>query len=502
MNAEDSAPTEESAGGASAGLDKRLAAHPEFGDARAVEQRALARLRVGLAALGREFPSLATVAQPWSDAGDWTLRRLLLDPALRNGFETDLESLLQENGGGESVLADMLAAVEFDADADAGPSAARTEPMREIWADLEPTPVWTRIAEDDSDPVSSRLWSTVRAAFPDNETEAPHEPSADAVAGAERGAQLLAELLPNVGAGVLRHVGIVGFARDGDADGAVQSLSGSDALPGAMFLSPEQTANPWEAAAAILHEALRLRFFEIIRCGDMTAFGADVHEPVNPIPWRARSWSIMRMLSAMHGYVYMTLFQTAAADAGPQLRKRYGDPPPEIVRPATTPGKSGSHDTAMDRAGYLGEQLERVVAHQLSGYGREFASWLNDTLEVLAPGVRDGWTQPPPTAFDDAAQSAAPPPSTRLRAVEPADALALPQQQRLVVAAGQPRSLHWLNLTSWAVYELCDGRDLESLESQYVQNLSEPVSSEDASKVCRSAVARLVREGLVTAADS
>jgi hypothetical protein len=158
----------------------------------------------------------------------------------------------------------------------------------------------------------------------------------------------------------------------------------------------------------------------------------------------------------------------------------------------------------VQRAAYLGEQLERAVAGALTPYGRRFVAWLVGALERLDPGARSSWALPAdpertvrPTGdhTPDGLLRA----GVRLRALHPVDVVPLPHQGRLVVASVSDMRLRWLNLDSWLIYALCDGRDARSLEREYGRRAPSAVDPADRHRRLRLGLEQLVGQGLVRA---
>ncbi|WP_412539198.1 HEXXH motif-containing putative peptide modification protein [Longispora sp. K20-0274] len=474
--------------------DRLLAAHPDFGDAAAIARRNVARLRVGLLMLARRFPGLTGAAE-LAAADEKTLTYFLRDPVLRNAFETDLA----EAGAGVAGPAPELA--RFLPDASAAPCRDLAGSPVEAWPGLGPAFVWTGLDGTPGDPIAGRLAALLAAMFPAPTARVPIEPDADQVAGLARGAELLTTLMPEVGAAVLRHIGVVGLGRDDSPEGPLYSVSGGDGMPATIFLSPDRVADPWDAAGAILHEGLHLVLFEISRCGALVVDGAA--DLTVDIPWRVVPWSTMRVLFAVHVYVHMVAFTAAAREAGPEVLARFGPPPANLAMSLSTPGQV-EYATPLARAGFLAEQLERTVADRLTPYGRQFVTWLVDTLESREPGLRASWDRP---AGERAPERPGRAPAPHVVAPEipggpltqaPADAVELPDQARLVLATAEPAGVHWLNLSSWLTYALCDGRDAAAVEADYVRLVAGTVDPDTARGQARAGLAQLAGSGLIS----
>lgn len=447
-------------------LDRGLAGDVDFGNGLAIEQRSLARLRVGLMMLGRQDRAVEPVAAAVAARDDRTLGALLRDPVVRNAFELDLSATLDGHLERVAMLARYLPAVDVDA---GSPTRLMADPVWRAWPEYGTA--WV-LADIDSftGPVAGRLRDLLRQMFRGPAAVVPITPTADERAALRRGAALLTELLPGAAETVLRHIGVVGLASDESADGRLHSVSGSDGFPGAIFIAPDQLENPWDTAGRILHEGLHQALFEIDRCTSLLATAAPEADEV-PIPWRAVTWPVRRTMLALHVYVYLALFQAAVRVNGAQLHDRYGPPPESAgLSPQTPGGRNAGYDSPVARASHLAEQIERVRPHRLTPYGRRFVAWLVDALEQLAPGVRAGW-QPEagPEVPAVAPPDSPPPPQGPFRVVRPAASVELVDQDRLLVATSEPPRMHWLNLPSWTIYALCDGQDLSAIQAAYVE---------------------------------
>jgi hypothetical protein len=62
------------------------------------------------------------------------------------------------------------------------------------------------------------------------------------------------------------------------------------------------------------------------------------------------------------------------------------------------------------------------------------------------------------------------------------------------------RTLHWLNLSAWAIFDLCDGtRSDQELAAAYVEALGGDPADPDLTRPIAEALASLERSGLITA---
>ena len=79
----------------------------------------------------------------------------------------------------------------------------------------------------------------------------------------------------------------------------------------------------------------------------------------------------------------------------------------------------------------------------------------------------------------------------------------LPDLECLLAFSPATRTLHWLNLSAWAIFELCDGtRTDQQLSAEYAEALGGELSGADLARQVREALASLERSGLITAHQS
>ncbi|MDR8407363.1 HEXXH motif-containing putative peptide modification protein [Nonomuraea sp. 3-1Str] len=448
-------------------IDLALGSDPRFGDAAAIETRNLARHRLGLGVLARHHPGAAGRLERLAQAGDAELRPLMYDPVLRNAFENDLTAL--ERGAGQiGALAGFLESGVADTLDGVGPCERLSEPrvrpwpgaVSWVWTDLHPSSGPER-------ELSARLEELLAGTLSQEGSGGRVRPDAGLLSALTRAAALLGELLPRTGAGVLPHVSLTGFVRDELADGALNSISGGDPLPSALFLAPERLDDPWTAAETLFHEGLHLKLFDVLRTGSMVA---DADQMV-PIPWRVRPWTLTRVLFALHVYAHLLLFQAAAAAASPAVRSRYGTPPATAFADRATPGSpaaaEGTHTTGLERVAYLARQAALAYGEGLTDNGRRFVDWLVGAVSPLAPVHLP---VPAPSRPAQARPDVRPEVELEARGyrqARPVHVCPIPEQGQLVaVSPGTPR-FQWLNGHAWLLYALCDGGDLTSLRARY-----------------------------------
>ncbi|MET8863869.1 HEXXH motif-containing putative peptide modification protein [Nonomuraea sp. NPDC004580] len=466
-------------------VERLLGTDPEYGDAGAIERRVLGRLRVGLTLLAELTPHNAEPVRRCAAAPDADLRVLSRDPVLRSAFESDLQTVTTQGLQTVTTHADTGLLLPGLLPADAGHAVSRAaggghvvsreagEPSRSAW-------VWTGTTRSTKDPVTARLWSLLDEQFPQGTADVPIKPSAAELKMIDEAAALLTALMPSVGPGVLANVGMIGLARDEGEDGPLHSVSGGDRFPATVFIAPEKLQNVWDAAGALLHEALHLALFEIIRCGAVVFDHVDATADVVPIPWRREAWSLMRVLFALHVYVHLAVYHGLARSAGPEVTSRFGEPPADAALSRATFG-GARYATPELRARHLAEQLAQRSG-LFTGYGHQLIAWLVKALDLLAP--------PTPVAGD----------GTTYQAVAPVAAVPMPDQRRLVVALADPPRVRWLNPAAWLVYRLCDGRDRTAISKEYAESVAGVVPPAEALRQADTALQALVDDGLVVTA--
>ncbi|MCC5575796.1 hypothetical protein IMZ11_09105 [Microtetraspora sp. AC03309] len=448
-------------------IDLELGSDPQFSVAEAIEERNLARYRLGLRVLARRHPHAAERLGRLHAAGDAELRPLMYDPVLRNAFENDM-TFLERQAGEPSAFTAFLELGVADVLDGVGPCERLTRPRVRPWPERGPSWVWTELAPvtGADEKMAGRLEELLAGTLLRESSGHRVTPDADMIAGVARGGELLAQLLPHAGAGVLRHISLAGFLRDEGVEGVLNSLAGGDPIPSAFFMAPERTEDPWVAAETLFHEGLHLKLFDVLRTGSL-ARDPDV---LVPIPWRVQPWSLTRVLFALHVYAHLLLFRAAAAQAGPELRGRYGAPPSTEFVDRPTPGsqaaEKGEFTTSAERAAYLGQQAYSVHGHLLTAEGRRFIRWLLGALEPIAPGILP---EQRPTDADEGPQEKAELDPRGYRRAVPVEACPLPEQRQLLAVSPEPPRFRWLNGHAWLIYALCDGGDLSTLREGYAR---------------------------------
>lgn len=200
------------------------------------------------------------------------------------------------------------------------------------------------------------------------------------LAGLRRGGQLLLELLPALGRDALGHAHLIGcFANQGFWRGKLSSSQ--IRAGGTIFLSREMLSDPWCVAEHLLHESLHQKLYDF-RHGhqllrpDIGDAGAPTIVALwnSPEPSGANHWDTPRTFAAFHVYAQLSLLALVAEQLAGDLAAEYG-PPRGLI----------DSRRALDRAQYLGEQLDGLRATELGPAGCQLLDWLRMVLDVIDP---------------------------------------------------------------------------------------------------------------------
>ena len=205
-------------------------------------------------------------------------------------------------------------------------------------------------------------------------TPTPHERAL-----LRRGLRLLDTLLPRLAASALSHVQLIAlFPKLGTWRG--KASSSQFRVNGSIFLNQELIGNPWWLAEHLLHEALHQKLYDFRHGHSLLApdyareGGAKVCSLWNaPDADGNHYWDAHRVLAAFHVYVHLALLCLLAERQEAALAPLYG--------PIGT-NMSGSR-RAIDRARYLGEQLQTTTWPELGLAGRQMTRWLLAVLDEL-----------------------------------------------------------------------------------------------------------------------
>jgi hypothetical protein len=245
-----------------------------------------------------------------------------------------------------------------------------------VWSEDQPENIFTE---------------TFRQVVQENYGSSLCTPDSKEVSILQKGAQLLAELLPRLTRGVLSHTHLVAIFPPADNWKGVLSISQIQ-IGGTIFLGRESLKNPWCVAEHLLHESLHQKLYEF-RHGH-TLFvrdsspGEDALKTGQPcgvvVPWNspgldsANYWDTFRAVAAFHVYVHLALLCTLAEQRAGELEEVYG--PLHDARPGMTRAR-----TAFDRAHYLGENIKQFCWPELGRAGQLFIEWLSSILDAFDP---------------------------------------------------------------------------------------------------------------------
>ena len=74
---------------------------------------------------------------------------------------------------------------------------------------------------------------------------------------------------------------------------------------------------------------------------------------------------------------------------------------------------------------------------------------------------------------------------------------AVARAECLMVFSPADGKIHWLGLTAWLAFELCDGRSIDAIRAAYVGAIGTKLGRDDAQDALDSALASLERSGLI-----
>ena len=355
-------------------IEAELAGHPVFGDTQGILDR---RRAFALLYLGR-FRNRPFIRALCRELHHGRHRRaaadVFADPAVQFGIRDLLGATPR---GGECRLhepEELFAAVlRHLRDGTPGLPTAAGCPLRvrprgashdiALWDPDAPSSVFKRRFE-------SALYSRNRRRF-----RRPCPVFAEAV---ERGCDLLATLLPGLGASALAHLRLIGVFRGEDAGSSTNTR-----LASTSFLSVAQMRTPWETAEALLHEALHCKLGALVHTrnvwrkdGGTEGIRSLVIRPV----WRRNQsggreeWPPNRAFGAFHVYVHLALFFVRVERLEALPAGGFGAPPASF--------REGLR-TALDRAGWLGRALD-AAGLPFGADGRALFAWLSRTLQRLS----------------------------------------------------------------------------------------------------------------------
>lgn len=237
--------------------------------------------------------------------------------------------------------------------------------------------VWSERYRDD---IFSRSFEHL---IRENYGEGLYMPTRDELEGLAEGADLLGKLLPTLSRSALSHVQvIVLFPSVGSWNG--KASSSQFRMGGTIFLSRELLQNPWRVAEHLFHEALHQKLYDfrlahaLLKPGYWREDAPRVNSIWN-VPDAANSnyWDTHRALAAFHVYVHLSLLASVAEQQRPETGRLPSVP--------SQPLAMIDSRKALERARYLGEQLNESCWQELGVAGRHMVEWLMTVLDVLDP---------------------------------------------------------------------------------------------------------------------
>ena len=365
-------------------LEKILVEHRAFGDSDYIHEqlhvcyiRRLGKVAAYLPLAGqlRDALSRTTIRNRYSVLGE-TVVRCAIDRALGQ-LETGIQRGLALDVCDEVFRATIH---HLEEGKSGGPLELGLARVNRLGS--EPYHGWIWSEEHSADVFGQAFRSLMR----DNSKDELYTPNSDDLRMLEKGAQLLGELLPLLSRSALSHAHLIAvFLPVGHWKGKMSSSQFR--LGGTIFLSRDMLENPWWVAEHLLHESLHQKLYdfrhghsvfveELLSSRETTKRVCSLWNV--PGPNKANYWDTFRAVTAFHVYVQLALLSRLAEQRAPYLEKIYG--------PLRAMTKSR---TAMDRAHYLGEQIEEVCRQELGWAGRRLMEWLLSVLEALD-------TSPPP----------------------------------------------------------------------------------------------------------
>lgn len=369
-----------------AAAETALLSHRAFGDSLYIRDRLAATYQRRLRKLGQALPSAAHLASLLAQAPPTSQRQLTGDIVLRCAVQHAMCQLTLDEAYGLPLVQCtglfQLAAKHLQAGRPGGPLVAQLPAIARLDQQHEE-------AEDGNDSHGSYIWHAWHTDTPyagaflnvieSNYgapllTPTPHERDL-----LRRGLRLLHTLLPGLSASALSHVQLVAlFPVMGIWRG--KASSSQFRLNGCIFLNQELIGNPWWLAEHLLHEALHQKLYDF-RHGHSLLAPGHAREDARRVCslWNApdadnnHCWDVHRTLAAFHVYVQLALLCLKAEQHEAALTPVYGPIASHI---------SGSR-RAIDRARYLGEQLQAHMQAELGLAGQQMTDWLMNVLDVL-----------------------------------------------------------------------------------------------------------------------
>ena len=356
-------------------IEAELAGHPVFGDPQGILDRLRTVTLWSLETASRDRPLIRALYRELHDGRHpRAAADVIADPAVLLGIRDLLEATrLHES---EELFAAVLRHLR---DGTPGLPTAAGSPLR-----VRPRGASHDIALWDPDAPSSVFKRRFEAAFYNPDPDLAHfrRPCPAFVEAVERGCDLLVTLLPELGASALAHLRLIRVLRAEAAIGSTHIM-----LASTSSFSMAQMRTPWEAAEALLHEALHCKLGALVysrnvwrRDGGTEGVRSLVIRPF----WRRsqsgdrEEWYPSRAFAAFHVYVHLALFFARVERLEALPAGGFGAPPASFGEGLRT---------ALDRAGWLGRALDD--ADMPFGWdGRALFAWLWEMYGKLSSDGR------------------------------------------------------------------------------------------------------------------
>ena len=364
-----------------AAVETALVTHRAFGDSAYIRDQLAVAYRRRLHKLGHTLPEAARLASLLDAAPPARQRQLLGDTVLRCAVQHAMRQLHLGDEYGlplpQCAALFQAAGEHLDADLPGGPLTAHLPDMARLYGEHPP---------QDNDTYLWHAWQegtpymrAFLAVMDDNYGAPLATPTPQERALLRRGLRLLETLLPRLTASALSHVQLIAlFPKLGTWRG--KASSSQFRVNGSVFLNQELIGNPWWLAEHLLHESLHQKLYDFRHGHSLLApdyareDGAKVCSLWNaPDDEGNHYWDAHRTLAAFHVYVHLALLCLLAEQQEAALSTQYGPIGQHM---------SGSR-RAIDRARYLGEQLQSTTWPELGLAGRQMTHWLLDVLNAL-----------------------------------------------------------------------------------------------------------------------
>ena len=362
-------------------IEAELARHPVFADAQGILDRLRTVTLSSLEAASLDRPLIRALCRELRDGRHRRAAAdVLADPAVQLGIRDLWDAIRRGDERRLHESEELFAAVlRHLRDGTPGLPTAAGSPLR-----VRPRGASHDIALWDPDAPSSVFKRRFESAFYNPDPDLAHfrRPCPEFAEAVERGCDLLATLLPELGASALAHLRLIRVLRAEAAVGSTYIM-----LASTSSFSMAQLREPWVAAEALLHEALHCKLGALVysrnvwrRDGGPEGIRSLVIRPV----WRRNQsgdreeWYPSRAFAAFHVYVHLALFFACVERLEALPAGGFGAPPASF--------REGLR-TALDRAGWLGRALDDADM-PFGRDGQALFAWLREMHGKLSSDGR------------------------------------------------------------------------------------------------------------------